>query len=404
MSPSKGSRKKAVVNWNCEMVRQWLVSEGFPQYAKTFCDTHKIDGQVLLSLTENDLKQPPLQLSVLGDIKRLMFHIDALRSNIRSSEIQQSCNADNSNEDELFTGTLDFITRKINIQHSHNLDSEIWKTVLSFIYVFTVFLVTAFVMVIVHERVPDVEKYPPLPDIFLDNVPFIPWAFHATELIGMSLGAIWFSILFFHKHRFILMRRMFSLLGTLFLLRSVCMLITSLSVPSKHLDCEKKSYGDMWAKLGRAFEIWSGLGMTATGVRTCGDYMFSGHTVILTILNFFITEYTPRKLYYLHTCSWMANMFGVFLILAAHEHYSIDVFVAFYLTSRLFLYYHTLANNRSLMDRDKGRRRFWFPLFSFFESRCNGVVPNEFEWPIPKLIESVRSSFGNVTSRKPKKS
>lgn len=113
---------------------------------------------------------------------------------------------------------------------------------------------------------------------------------------------------------------------------------------------------------------------------------------------------TPRKLYYLHTCSWMANMFGVFLILAAHEHYSIDVFVAFYLTSRLFLYYHTLANNRSLMDRDKGRRRFWFPLFSFFESRCNGVVPNEFEWPIPKLIESVRSSFGNVTSRKPKKS
>lgn len=46
----------------------------------------------------------------------------------------------------------------------------------------------------------------------------------------------------------------------------------------------------MWAKLQRAFAIWSGFGMTLTGVHTCGDYMFSGHTVVLTMLNFFVTE------------------------------------------------------------------------------------------------------------------
>lgn len=40
----------------------------------------------------------------------------------------------------------------------------------------------------------------------------------------------------------------------------------------------------------RAFAIWSGFGMTLTGVHTCGDYMFSGHTVVLTMLNFFVTE------------------------------------------------------------------------------------------------------------------
>lgn len=54
--------------------------------------------------------------------------------------------------------------------------------------------------------------------------------------------------------------------------------------------CSFQIYGDMWAKLQRAVAIWSGFGMTLTGVHTCGDYMFSGHTVVLTMLNFFVTE------------------------------------------------------------------------------------------------------------------
>lgn len=97
-------------------------------------------------------------------------------------------------------------------------------------------------------------------------------------------------------------------------------------------------------RISRAYTIWSGLGMSIRGVRTCGDYMFSGHTVALTTLNFFITECeypwrllsmrvtelifhlvfldTPRHLYFLHTMTWLLNMFGIFFILAAHEHYS----------------------------------------------------------------------------------
>ena len=91
---------------------------------------------------------------------------------------------------------------------------------------------------------------------------------------------------------------------------------------------------------------------------------------------------TPSHMYYLHTCCWVLNMFGIFFILAAHEHYSIDVVIAFYISSRLFLYYHTLANTRALKCIDSKRTRVWFPLFWFFEEKVSGKVPNEYEWPL----------------------
>ncbi|XP_034007769.1 sphingomyelin synthase-related protein 1 isoform X2 [Trematomus bernacchii] len=182
--------------------------------------------------------------------------------------------------------------------------------------------------------------------------------------------------------RSILFRRLCSLMGTVFLLRCCTMFVTSLSVPGQHLKCVSKTYGDIWGKMQRALLIWSGFGMTLTGVQTCGDYMFSGHTVVITLLNFFVTEYTPRSWNLIHTISWVLNLFGIFFILAAHEHYSIDVFIAFYITTRLFLYYHTLANTRAFQH--SRRARIWFPMFSFFECNVNGPVPNQYHWPFSK--------------------
>ena len=78
----------------------------------------------------------------------------------------------------------------------------------------------------------------------------------------------------------------------------------------------------------------------------------------------------------------------MFFILSAHEHYSIDVFVAFYITSRLFLYYHTLANNQALMSHDSNRTRIWFPMFSYFESSVDGIIPNEYD-SIPDILKQI---------------
>lgn len=391
-----------VLDWNRDDVACWLCKHGFEDYAKLFSETHKIDGKALVTLTESDLRQPPLNISTLGDIKRLMICIRQLQV-IHASELRHlGVSLDNlsptsaqtlsvprrrhrrdSFESQSSDRQPSDVDESESVEHTNRkLEPEVWKTAVSVLYFFLVTWITAIVMVIVHDRVPDMDKYPPLPDIFLDNVPRIPWAFDMCEISGCTLGIIWFLILVFHKHRFILLRRMFSLLGSVFLLRCITMLITSLSVPGRHLECRARPEGDFWATLYQAFAIWKGAGMSIQGVRTCGDYMFSGHTIMLTMLNFFITEYTPRNMYYLHTFTWVLNMFGIFFILAAHEHYSIDVFIAFYISTRLFLYYHTLANNRDLMQRDSKRTRIWFPLFSFFEARVGGIIPNEFEWPI----------------------
>jgi sphingomyelin synthase-related protein 1 len=162
----------------------------------------------------------------------------------------------------------------------------------------------------------------------------------------------------------------------------------------------------------RCIQIFVFQGLSIQGVRSCGDYMFSGHTVILTLLNHCITECksfislvfnvqysidtccirtcldTTSDFYVLHLLSWFCNIFGMILILAAHEHYSIDVFIAFFLTSRLFLYYHSLANNAVLYSRSDNRLSIWFPMFSYFERNIHCMVPNKLRipWPLSLII------------------
>ena len=46
----------------------------------------------------------------------------------------------------------------------------------------------------------------------------------------------------------------------------------------------------------------------------------------------------------LHWLSWAVSFTGIILVLAAHGHYTVDVLIAYYVTTTLFWIYHTLAN------------------------------------------------------------
>ena len=174
-----------------------------------------------------------------------------------------------------------------------------------------------------------------------------------------------------------------------------------------------QKYGTLNEIFSRCLQIFLFQGLSIQGVRSCGDYMFSGHTVMLTLLNHCITECecplifderrvnsrefpyldTTSDFYVVHLLSWFCNIFGMLLILAAHEHYSIDVFIAFFLTSRLFLYYHSLANNAVLHSRSDHRLSIWFPMFSYFEKNVPCMIPNVLRVPWPfSLMYSIDES------------
>ncbi|CAG0889522.1 unnamed protein product [Cyprideis torosa] len=424
--------------WSPEDVATALRTWDLASFVPLLVGTHRLDGKGLLLLSEEDLRHPPLSMQCLGDMKRLWWHVAKLQRDQRHvlmsnglylsrrrwslegeegrfppdpeartrHESTSSLSSNESMPSPLPSSSVPaasgsppasgngngangsfapiYLMRRRAGHYASNPSPEFWKCFIAFLYCLTVSWITSFTMVIVHDRVPDMKRYPPLPDLILDNLPLIPWAFEISELCATALSTLVVIILICHKHRFILLRRLWALCGTVYLLRCFTMLITSLSVPGTHLDCQARPYGDVWTRMYQAYIILKGAGMSMNGVRSCGDYMYSGHTCMLTMLNFFVTEYTPRRFYYLHVFSWLCNAFGIFFILAAHEHYSIDVFVAFYITSRLFLYYHTLANNRNFHAGRSYQVKVWFPMLTYFEGSVDGVIPNEFEWPFTR--------------------
>ena len=92
-------------------------------------------------------------------------------------------------------------------------------------------------------------------------------------------------VVVFHAHRFILLRRIFFLLGLLYFYRSVTIFVTVLPKSDPNYKCSEKA-GNITALLvvNRVVQILSGGGLSINGQHVyCGDYIFSGHTVVFVM-------------------------------------------------------------------------------------------------------------------------
>eukprot|EP00756_Hemistasia_phaeocysticola_P051002 Hpha_TRINITY_DN26185_c0_g1::TRINITY_DN26185_c0_g1_i1::g.155431::m.155431 len=415
----------AVMEWTPAEVRTFLREAGFPAAAETL-HRHQIDGPVLLTLTEADLVRT-IGLETFGEARKLVWAVRAALMDSSSVPLMAPQGAlvtpkkapmrttDRSSSGSSLSGRRTSVNELAMPRSSQALaDPEIWtreshkaigstvaKLMFSVVYLLLVALMTALVMVIVHDRVPTQETYPPLPDVILDNIPVIPEAFKAAEAMALVMLTMFALIVVLHRHRVVVVWRLFSITGSVFLLRCFTMYVTSLSVPGRHLECSGVIGVTLDEKMAHAMNIATGAGMSLAGVRSCGDYMFSGHTSILTLLNLSIIEYTPSNWRGIHLLCAVFNIAGAFCILLAHEHYTLDVFMAIYISSRVFQNYHLMANAGVAVRASRGMLRSvtgsqtWGasvtvsnPIFAYLEDETAGVLPNEYELPWDGMMRS----------------
>ncbi|KAF2355835.1 Sphingomyelin synthase-like domain [Trinorchestia longiramus] len=186
----------------------------------------------------------------------------------------------------------------------------------------------------------------------------------------------------------IVFRRLFLILGVLYLYRSITIFVTVLPVANPNYYCSPKSNSTTpFMLLERGLRILSGFGMSINGKHTyCGDYVFSGHTMVLVLCYLVMAEYTSKRWWILHWLYGILGTVGVLMVLIARGHYTLDCILAYYITTRLWYIYHTIANNPNLKEAGPHNyfsRIWWFSVFRYFEGNVGGTVPRQYEWPLP---------------------
>ena len=116
--------------------------------------------------------------------------------------------------------------------------------------------------------------------------------------------------------------------------------------PEYHCDTQLNHTISSSEVLHRVIKIMSGFGLSINGNHVyCGDFIFSGHTMILILCYLIIVDCkyttlsfssvsslftlhssdTPKKLWLVHSILFLAAVGGILMLMVAKGHYSIDV-------------------------------------------------------------------------------
>jgi len=282
-------------------------------------------------------------------------------------------------------------------ERDQNFPRERWKTVVSFLFVILAFLATTTSLAITHELRPVSAK--PLPDLLLDNLPYYPFALDFSEILIMISTAVCAVVVICHKYRWILARRICLIVGLLYFYRAITMIVTNLPSANIEYKCDPQlnhtiSPGEV---LRRVVKIISGFGLSINGQHVyCGDFIYSGHTMILILAYLIINQYTPSRVWFVHWASFFIAVGGIVSLLLARGHYSVDCILAYFITTRLWYMMHSIIQTLQLQQDNSTNhmaRVWWWGLLVWFEKNVRHPLPNEFEIPRPW-----RMCYKNVTA------
>ena len=208
--------------WTINEVEEWLIKNNFNDYIDILCHQYHIDGQRLVNLNQTDIlsltnnKQLWLQIKNLKQYHLYKKHqstsslqipiplrsfqtLTPIRSLLTRSSTtiplgRTSYTPFDQIEDQLITNCC-FIS---------SIRSERKKTLSAFLLAVITIYFCSFIITIVDERLPDPKTFPPLPDLILENIKQIPWAFAVTEKLILIEMITLLTVILLHRHRFIL--------------------------------------------------------------------------------------------------------------------------------------------------------------------------------------------------------
>merc|ERR1712136_682129 len=97
--------------------------------------------------------------------------------------------------------------------------------------------------------------------------------------------------------------------------------------------------------------------------RTCGDWIFSGHTATMYLPVLAIAEYCPPSLNrLLGVLTTLSALIGTSLVLLSHDHYTIDCLIG-----------------RSILKAPL-QQVWWIKMFDYIEEKNCAFVSNNFVW------------------------
>jgi len=262
---------------------------------------------------------------------------------------------------------------------------EYLKFVLSCFYCMVIMIGQAFTMVYVTNRVYPIRNETQLPDIILDNIGTYSWALKACEYCMLSLFLIWLAIVVFHENRLVLLRRQYYIQGSMYFMRICTTIVTGLPLIDAHKKYAHIPESTFKEYIDRVFEIMSSGSLRIVSqdasILSYGDYIFSGHIMLSTLLTSLICRYSPKSWWWLHSFVFCLNLTASIFMVLDHGHYTIDVILSWFLTSLYFCLYHFLVKFRT-DDEYKASVIYsvFFPFYQLFES-TKEHYRNEYESP-----------------------
>ncbi len=305
---------------------------------------------------------------------------------------------------------------------------EALRTFVAFLCLLISAFLNFFLLTVIHDVVPR----EPLPDLVFMVIPQQRWAWVVGDvfstikylpsllqsLIVMAFSAVvGFAVVLLHRSRLVVLRRVLLLGAIMYGLRAICLGVTFLP-PAFH-DREEICQPQVNRTAMYAMEIATRyelpptchpvmfrfmtyvvtMGLTSGQEKIlCGDLMFSGHTVVLTIMYFTQLQYTPRGLVALRYMATPITFLGIAALVVSGGHYTMDVLIAYWLTSHVRAFFHRLSSilqvfwgYHQMFELPRAKRPlapmsrlWWFWLCYWFETELPDTpMVNEWDWPFP---------------------